>query len=81
MAGQKKEAKIFRRNSVIFQTLHWLDWNWQLWSKDIYYPLALSKNFKILNWYIERLDQTNKQAHFQTFYDPSLLLMYAYFKY
>ena len=33
----KKEAKIFRRNSVISRILHWLDWNWQLWSKDIYY--------------------------------------------
>ena len=31
----KKEAKIFRRNSVISQILHWLDWNRQLWSKDI----------------------------------------------
>ena len=26
----KKEAKIFRRNSVISQILHWLDWNRQL---------------------------------------------------
>ena len=32
----KKEAKIFKRNSVISQILHWLDWNRQLWSKDIY---------------------------------------------
>ena len=32
----KKEAKIFRINSVISQILHWLDWNRQLWSKDIY---------------------------------------------
>ena len=31
----KKESKIFRRNSVISQILHWLDWNRQLWSKDI----------------------------------------------
>ena len=33
----KKEAKIFRRNSVISRILHWLDWNRQLWSKDIQY--------------------------------------------
>ena len=33
----KKEDKIFRRNSVISQLLHWLDWNQQLWSKDIFY--------------------------------------------
>ena len=25
MAGQKKEAKLFQRNSMIFQILHWLD--------------------------------------------------------
>ena len=33
----KKEVKIFRINSVISQILHWLDWNWQLWPRDIYY--------------------------------------------
>ena len=33
----KKEAKIFRRNSVISRILHWLDWNRLLLSKDIYY--------------------------------------------
>ena len=36
----KKEAKIFKRNSVISQILHWLDWNRQLWSKDIYSILS-----------------------------------------
>ena len=29
----KKEAKIFKRNSVISPTLNWLDWNRQLWPK------------------------------------------------
>ena len=37
----EKESKLFRRNSVISQMLHWLDWNRQLWSKDIYYIGAL----------------------------------------
>ena len=31
----KKEAKIFRTNSVISPILHWLDWNRQLWPRDI----------------------------------------------
>ena len=37
---KKKESKIFKRNSAIFQILHWLDCNRQLWSKDIYYEVA-----------------------------------------
>jgi hypothetical protein len=31
----KKEAKIFRRNSMIFQIIHRLDRTRQIWPKDI----------------------------------------------
>ena len=49
---KKKLFRIFRRNSVISWILHWLDWNWQLWPRDIYYvgciPCCRIKNKK--NW-------------------------------
>ena len=43
----KKEVKIFIRNSVISLILHWLDWNQQLGSKDIY-RVSHCKVYKVI---------------------------------